>query len=329
MNEKVNIIKNKGGLIVHNLTTNTPRTVSKISFRIENDGRLAKIFTFNNRLHNVWIENVTIQDGASGTPEQLTPQNWDDLTDGLTESKGDGGGGSGGDVDLQVVLDNGHEAEGIIKLFTSQGAQYTQMSTNGFHAIHVNYETYNGKFIASADGYGSTGMLKNDAVTVKNESDDAETGFYLDGIIKSLNNTIYSPILGFLSKGLYPVIDTDSNQADFTATEKSVVREKLGFDTQRTVTTLTGLPNDRELVFASFTVNQTLTETFERAALVIAKNIHATADVTITLPTSANYVNYNDTTITLPAGKTVEINIMPYRDQNDTLTKGIRWGVQP
>lgn len=101
MNEKVNIIKKTSGVTVHNLDANIKRNVSKGSFRIglDDDTGFVGIYTFNERLHNTQIENITIQDntGSSpGTPEQLTLANFDELTDGLNDSKG----GAGGDGDM-------------------------------------------------------------------------------------------------------------------------------------------------------------------------------------------------------------------------------------
>ena len=95
MDEKVNIINKKSGVTVQNLTGNKHRNVSKSSFRIgyDEDTKLVGIYTFNARLHNVWMSNVTIQNNTGdtpGAPIQLTPENWDSLTEGLTESKGGG-----------------------------------------------------------------------------------------------------------------------------------------------------------------------------------------------------------------------------------------------
>jgi len=94
MEKKINIVKQDGGLIIQEIGIPIKEKVSKASFRLRFD-RLSNsvgIYSFNNLLSLTQISNVTIQDGASGIPAQLTPENFDTLTDGLTESEGGGAG---------------------------------------------------------------------------------------------------------------------------------------------------------------------------------------------------------------------------------------------
>ena len=90
MNEKLNIIKG-GQLVIQNLTANKELGASKAAFRItnENDKRIL-VHLDGRMMFSTNIENVTIQDGRTGTPVQLTPTNWSDLTDGLSDSEGGG-----------------------------------------------------------------------------------------------------------------------------------------------------------------------------------------------------------------------------------------------
>ena len=95
MNEKVNIIKTDKGVTIIEMGAGIKRRVSKQSVRISffRNTRYVSIDTFKERLYLTQIENVTIQDGISGAPIQLTQDNFEELTDDLTDSKGGVGGG--------------------------------------------------------------------------------------------------------------------------------------------------------------------------------------------------------------------------------------------
>ena len=97
MNEKINIINRDRGVTVHNLDANEKVLVSKPSFRIRHSSVIGHVIIYADaeRLYTTNMANITIQEGATGAPVQLTPDNFDSLTDGLTESKGGAGGGPG------------------------------------------------------------------------------------------------------------------------------------------------------------------------------------------------------------------------------------------
>ena len=103
--ERVNIIKRGGRIVVRELGGTKERNVSSVSFRIGKDEKtgVVGIYTFNTALCVTKMENITIQNGNDGAPEQLTPSNWDDLTDGLSDSKG---GAGGGDADGKIAAHN-------------------------------------------------------------------------------------------------------------------------------------------------------------------------------------------------------------------------------
>lgn len=96
---KINIIKGDSVIVQYGKDLKDETKRSKSAFGIDKvsnnkvvtihlDGRLA--FTRN-------MSDVTIQDGKDGAPEQLTPDNWSALTEGLNDSKG----GVGGDGDMK------------------------------------------------------------------------------------------------------------------------------------------------------------------------------------------------------------------------------------
>ena len=100
MNEKINIIKRDDSAVVVDLDAGKKRKIPKSAFGISID-KIKKnigIFSFKERIYLTGIEKVTIQDGDAGIPVQLTTDNFDTLTDGLTES----GGGSGGSGRLKL-----------------------------------------------------------------------------------------------------------------------------------------------------------------------------------------------------------------------------------
>ena len=99
----MNIVKRGGDLIIEYIDAATSsvikkRNVSKSSFRIalESNASMVGIYTFNERLHLVPVDNVSV----GGV--QLTVSNYDSLTDGLIESAGGGSGTGGGSGAISV-----------------------------------------------------------------------------------------------------------------------------------------------------------------------------------------------------------------------------------
>ena len=82
MNEKLNIIKRDDSIVIHDLDVDKKRKIPKTAFGIfiDNIKQNAGIFAFTERIYLTEIENVTVQDGDSGTPIQLTPENFNSLT---------------------------------------------------------------------------------------------------------------------------------------------------------------------------------------------------------------------------------------------------------
>jgi len=97
MNEKINIIKSASSVRVQDLTNQKEYKPSKSSFCIS---RMLKsqviVKSDSNFKYITTFANVTIQDGDTGTPEQLSSDNWNTLTDGLNDQTGGGAGGSSG-----------------------------------------------------------------------------------------------------------------------------------------------------------------------------------------------------------------------------------------
>jgi len=84
------------------------------------------------------MSDITIQNGITGAPEQLTPANWDELTDGLNDSKGGAGGGdSGGDASAAIGAHNvsptAHQdiRQSIANVVTALGDVYTKSEADG------------------------------------------------------------------------------------------------------------------------------------------------------------------------------------------------------
>ena len=97
MSANINIIKGNSVTIQFGEGLRDEMKVSKSTFRISKSA--SDIVTIQiDGIRHFWkakMNTVTIQDGASGTPEQLTSSNWSELTEGLYELKGGMGGGSG------------------------------------------------------------------------------------------------------------------------------------------------------------------------------------------------------------------------------------------
>ena len=97
MSATINIIKGNSVTIQYGDGYRDEMKVSKAAFRISKSA--SDIVTIQiNGIGFYWkakLSMVTIQDGANGTPEQLTSSNWSELTEGLYELKGGMGGGSG------------------------------------------------------------------------------------------------------------------------------------------------------------------------------------------------------------------------------------------
>jgi len=82
MNERINIIKAGCVTIQYGNGFKDEIKASVRSFRISrSESDTVTIHLDGEILFRTKIYLVTIQDGRTGTPEQLTPANWDELTD--------------------------------------------------------------------------------------------------------------------------------------------------------------------------------------------------------------------------------------------------------
>ena len=135
--ERINIIKNGNRVAIQGVYSKKERNVSTASFRIGRDEKtsLIAVYAFNAILHRTEMENVTIQDGRSGTPEQLTPENWGDLTDGLNDSEG------GGVAELKQQLSELQlEALTALRVHEGAGIKVTRESNEDI-TLSVTYNT--------------------------------------------------------------------------------------------------------------------------------------------------------------------------------------------
>ena len=96
--EKINIVNNGKNITVQHGKNLKDRTkVSKTSFRIDMaSGRDMAVYL--DGALKFLSNSVTVQDGPAGVPVQLTPDNFDGLTDGLIESAGRAGGSAAPDA---------------------------------------------------------------------------------------------------------------------------------------------------------------------------------------------------------------------------------------
>lgn len=94
MNEKLNIIKTSTNVILQDLTNKNEFKPSKSSVGIRrNKSNNVIIYVFGEIKYISAFQFITIQDGETGTPVQLTLENYSELTDGINDSAGGSGGG--------------------------------------------------------------------------------------------------------------------------------------------------------------------------------------------------------------------------------------------
>ena len=102
--EKINIIKGGSVAIQCDRDFKEEIKASKTAFRISKTTTNKVVIHLDGSVaFRCEMSDITIQDGRSGAPEQLTPENWGDLTDGLNDSKG---GVGGGDADGKIAAHN-------------------------------------------------------------------------------------------------------------------------------------------------------------------------------------------------------------------------------
>lgn len=176
MNEKINIIKTEKSVIVQNLTEKKEYKPSKNSFCISKN-RMNNIIvsSVDNFKYVTSFENVTIQPGATGIPEQLTPENWDALTDGINDQTG---GGAAAGVSKIIAGDNitvtPDSGDGNVTISASGEISETpkliQLTNN---TATVNYEITPLKdyvFISNGNNGGSIPLQITDTVDAKNST---------------------------------------------------------------------------------------------------------------------------------------------------------------
>ena len=115
MGEIINILKKEGSVTIQLSNRGRDLKLSKTAFSISKDGGDGVgVYVNGELIYNTEMSNITVQDGKSATPEQLRPANWYDLTDGLTESEGGGGGMKKYDADMDGVVDDAARLGGTL-----------------------------------------------------------------------------------------------------------------------------------------------------------------------------------------------------------------------
>ena len=155
MNEAIiNIIKLDIGTILQFPNEDKEIKIPKSEVRIDRMNDRVGIYLHGAIAYKTAIDNITIQDGKDGVPEQLTAANWNDLTDGIAESEGGAGGMKKYDADMDGIVDDaarlgGTLPEGYVRevdrpAIVAESIEDTNATSTGYYNISIasNGKTY-------------------------------------------------------------------------------------------------------------------------------------------------------------------------------------------
>lgn len=197
----INIIKKETGVTVKSGTSY--RTYPKSSLRVGANGNRFSLFWEKSVLYDLPMTDVTVQEGKTGTPIQMTESNWEDLTDGITGETGGAGGVSAGGLELGVTSTTAFR--GDLGNTAYAHSQIIDANPHGVTKVHVG--------LSSVPNLDTTAAVNNSHTHSNKAILDATTESFTTPL-KDAYDTGYMLVLNHSSNGAIHVRTDDRQNWD-------------------------------------------------------------------------------------------------------------------